>query len=126
MGSQPLLKALLRQRHWQTHRTFRAEYDKAAKQIDARFVGHGPSRAQLFRWTSGELKGLPHSDHCRVLEVMFEGYSADELFGTAPEDHTEPADGASGPDPRRQPTSSIQFGEEFLLTTPMTPNENPQ
>ncbi|MFF4775369.1 DUF5919 domain-containing protein [Microtetraspora fusca] len=75
-----VLKSLLRQRHWQTYGTFCREYDKAAKKVDPALQGRWPSRAQLHRWLSGELKGLPYSDHCRVLEAMFPGLSAAELF----------------------------------------------
>lgn len=74
------LKYLLRQRHWQTYATFCKEYDKAAQSIDADLVGSWPSRAQLHRWISGGLKGLPYANHCRVLERMFPGWSADRLF----------------------------------------------
>jgi hypothetical protein len=74
------LKALLQDKHWQTHRTFCAEYDKVARSLDPALVGGAPSRAQLHRWLSGELKTLPYSDHCRVLEQMFPGWSADQLF----------------------------------------------
>ncbi|MCO5988605.1 hypothetical protein NE235_21085 [Actinoallomurus spadix] len=68
------------ERHWQTHRTFNAEYDKAARKVDPSLVGTGPSRAQLHRWTAGQVKGLPYSDHCRVLEKMFPGWTAEQLF----------------------------------------------
>src|SRR5262245_18095621 len=74
------LKVLLQQRHWQTYRVFRAEYDKAAKQLDPQLIGTWPSRAQFHRWLSGDLKNLPYADHCRILEVMFPGWSADQLF----------------------------------------------
>lgn len=74
------LRVLLERRHWQNHRTFCAEYDKAAQSVDRRLRGTGPSRAQLHRWLSGELKGLPYGDHCRVLEVMFPEWSAAQLF----------------------------------------------
>lgn len=77
---QILLKTLLQQRHWQTYRIFCKEYDKAAGLIDSTLQGKWPSRAQLHRWLSGELKGLPYSDHCRVLETMFPDRSAEELF----------------------------------------------
>ncbi|GHE39266.1 hypothetical protein GCM10017673_47130 [Streptosporangium violaceochromogenes] len=77
---QILLKTLLQQRHWQTYRTFCKEYDKAAKAVDSTLQGKWPSRAQLHRWLSGELKGLPYSDHCRVLETMFPGRTVEELF----------------------------------------------
>jgi hypothetical protein len=85
------LRLLLRQRHWQSHRTFCAEYNKAAKSIDPRLVGIAPSRAQLHRWLSGELKGLPYGDHCRILENMFPGWSARQLFEAIPEDDDESA-----------------------------------
>jgi hypothetical protein len=85
MTTQPVpLKFLLRQRHWQTYRTFCQEYDNAAKSVDPRLVGTWPSRAQLHRWISGELKGLPYGDHCRILERMFPGWSAEQLFGIGP------------------------------------------
>src|SRR5262249_9309501 len=73
------LKVLLRKRHWQSYRTFCAEYDKVARSVDPRLIGTAPSRAQLHRWLSGELKGLPYGDHCRILEKMFPGWSADQL-----------------------------------------------
>ncbi len=74
------LKVVLRQRHLQTHRAFCREYDKVARRIDGDLVGTYPSRAQFHRWLSGELKGLPYPDHCRVLEEMLPGYTAAELF----------------------------------------------
>ncbi len=81
MAARPiLLRSLLEARHWQTYRTFCAEYDKAARKIAPELVKTWPSRAQLHRWLSGALKGLPYSDHCRVLEAMFPEYTAMELF----------------------------------------------
>ncbi|MBB5776779.1 DUF5919 domain-containing protein [Nonomuraea jabiensis] len=104
MTDQPiLLKTLLTQRHWQTYSTFCKEYDKAAKKVDPSLQGGWPSRAQLHRWLTGELKGLPYSGHCRVLEAMFPGKSARELFSTnavevpTPRTQPEPARSA-GPD----------------------------
>jgi hypothetical protein len=78
-----LLKVLLGQRHWQNYATFCAEYDKAASRIDADLAGEYPSRAQLYRWTSGALRSLPYPDHCRVLEAMFPGFTAEQLFQAA-------------------------------------------
>ncbi len=81
MPGQPiLLKALLRERHWQNYATFCAEYDKVARRIDPDLVRTYPSRAQLHRWLTGSLRGLPYPDHCRVLEEMFPGWSAAQLF----------------------------------------------
>ena len=74
------LRALLRQRHW-TYATFCAEYDRAAKGIDPKLTGSWPSRAQFHRWINGELRGMPYPDACRVLEALFPGWTAEQLFG---------------------------------------------
>jgi hypothetical protein len=74
------LKALLRDRHLQTHSAFCREYDKIADTLDKRLRGSHPSKAQFYRWLSGELIGLPYTDHCRVLETMFPGWKAQQLF----------------------------------------------
>jgi hypothetical protein len=87
VAAQPVrLKALLRERHWQKHATFCREYDKAAESVDPELKGSYPSRAQLHRWLSGELKGLPYPDHCRILEKMLPGWTAAELFEPWDED----------------------------------------
>src|SRR5437588_8964282 len=78
------LKHRLQSRHRQTYATFCAEYDRAAESIDPALVGSWPSRAQFHRWLSGSLQGLPYSHHCRVLEVMFPGVSAADLFTASP------------------------------------------
>jgi hypothetical protein len=45
-----------------------------------------PSRAQLHRWLTGSLRSLPYPGHCRVLEEMLPGWTAEQLFGpSAPE-----------------------------------------
>ena len=81
MAAQPVrLKLLLGQRHLQTYGTFRREYDKAAKSVDAELAGTAPSRAQFYRWLCGELSGLPYPHHCRVLEKLFPGWTAAQLF----------------------------------------------
>jgi hypothetical protein len=79
-----LLKALLRQNHWHQYATFCTQYDKAAKRIDDDLAGHYPSRAQLHRWLSGAVRSLPYPDHCRVLEEMFPGWTAEQLFAPCP------------------------------------------
>lgn len=84
MPGQPImLKVLLGQRHWQNYATFCAEYDKAAGRVDSGLVRTFPSRAQLHRWLSGSLRGLPYPEHCRVLEEMLPGWTAEQLFQTA-------------------------------------------
>jgi hypothetical protein len=81
-----LLQILLQQRQWHRYGIFRAAYDDAAKKVDRDLVGTAPSRAQLHRWTSGELKRLPYTNHCRVLENMFPGWTAEQLFAPCPDD----------------------------------------
>ncbi|MFD0000767.1 hypothetical protein [Nocardia sp. NPDC127526] len=95
LGPDTELKAQLRQRHWQTHRVFLREYDKAAARIDEKLVGTGPLKAQFYRWLAGDIKTLPFPDHCRVLEAMLPGHTAAELFTAVPrpagESHGSPA-----------------------------------
>jgi peptide deformylase len=74
------LKVLLQQRHLQTHSAFRREYDRVAADVDPALKGGWPSKAQFYRWISGELIGLPYADHCRVLEGMFPGWKVEQLF----------------------------------------------
>lgn len=81
MNAKPIaLKVLLQQRHLQGHRAFCREYDKVAADIDKSLVGGWPSKAQFYRWLSGELLSLPYADHCRILEKMFPGWTAAQLF----------------------------------------------
>ncbi|GAA2607565.1 hypothetical protein SMC26_17865 [Actinomadura fulvescens] len=102
-------KVLLQERHWQTHRTFTAEYDKAARLVDPSLVGHGPSRAQLHRWTNGEIKGLPFPDACRVLEKMFPEWTAEQLFERIPWDQGDrPKSDIDGPQ-AVQPSTATQL-----------------
>lgn len=74
------LKVLLRQKHLQGHRAFCKEYDKLAEQIEPELVGSWPSRAQFYRWLARDLQGLPYAHHCRILEAMFPGWTAEQLF----------------------------------------------
>jgi hypothetical protein len=81
LNTKPIvLKALLQQRHMQTHSAFCREYDKVAADVDPTLKGGWPSRAQFYRWLSGDLIGLPYTDHCRILEKMFPGWKVDQLF----------------------------------------------
>lgn len=81
MNTRPIaLKALLQQRHMQTHSAFCREYDKVAADVDPKLKGGWPSRAQFYRWLSGDLIGLPYTDHCRILEKMFPDWKVDQLF----------------------------------------------
>src|SRR5262249_30357426 len=68
-------------------------------------VGTAPSRAQFHRWLSGELKGLPYGDHCRILEKMFPGWSADQLFEVVPDGEPQPQlQPVAEPTPHSAPT----------------------
>lgn len=81
MTTKPVvLKALLQQRHLHTYSAFRREYDRVAGQLDKALKAGWPSKAQFYRWLSGELVGLPYVDHCRVLESMFPGWTVAQLF----------------------------------------------
>jgi hypothetical protein len=83
LNAQPIaLKVLLQQRHLHTHSTFCREYDRVATDIDRTLRGGWPSKAQFYRWLSGDLVGLPYADHCRILEGMFPGWKVDQLFQT--------------------------------------------
>src|SRR5215813_13289200 len=48
--------------------------------VDKTLVGTAPSRPQFHRWLSGSLTKLPHPHHCQVLEAMFPGWTARQLF----------------------------------------------
>jgi hypothetical protein len=81
LNAQPIaLKVLLQQRHLHTHSTFCREYDRVASDIDRTLRGGWPSKAQFYRWLSGDLVGLPYADHCRILEGMFPGWKVEQLF----------------------------------------------
>ena len=89
----PALRMLLRQRHWK-YATFCTKYDKAAKAVDPELMGSWPSRAQFHRWINGEVRGMPYPDACRVLEALFPGWTAEQLF--APSSDELLARGAAG------------------------------
>lgn len=95
MATETALKVLLRQRHLQEHRAFCREYDKIARTIDRELVGNHPSKATFYRWLSGNLSGLPHPGHCRILESMLPGWTAQAMFEPWPDEDEEP----SGPLP---------------------------
>ncbi|MGW5109142.1 hypothetical protein [Nocardia sp. NPDC004123] len=98
------LKRVLREKHWNSHPVFRREYNKAAKKVDRDLVGLAPGKAQFYKWLSGDLKGLPHADHCAVLEAMLPGYTVDELFSPAalPQRVQESGQHLPRPDDRQQ------------------------
>ncbi|CAM3986091.1 HTH cro/C1-type domain-containing protein [Nocardia ninae] len=85
-----VLKSLLQERHWQTLSAFRREYDRVAAQCEPHMVGRAPAKAQFYRWLSGDLKGMPYPDHCRVLEAMLPGTTAEEMFTRKTSSTTSP------------------------------------
>lgn len=98
MTGQPVrLKTLIRERHWQKYSTFVREFQKTARTIDSSLIGACPSRAQLHRWMNGQLKGLPYPDACQVLEKMFPGWTAHQMFEPAESESTpsEPSPSAT-------------------------------
>jgi hypothetical protein len=80
-----VLAALLEDRGLHRYGSFRAAYHKAASGLDKQLAHSVPSRAQFHRWLTGELRRLPYTDHCRVLEQMLAGYSAQQLFAPCPD-----------------------------------------
>jgi hypothetical protein len=79
-----LLRMILADRHWQSYRTFRVHFVRAAQEL----AGHegdptvrtlDVSERQFHRWTHG---ARPRPDACRVLESMF-GYPIARLIGPA-------------------------------------------
>lgn len=63
------------------YETFAAEYAKIAAEVARGSAA--PSRAQFYRWLSGNVKRVPYPDACRVLEVMFPPFTAEDLFSPA-------------------------------------------
>lgn len=74
------VKALLKQRHLHEYRLFLAEYRRCAKELDLPHDGTPPAKSTYYHWLSDRMRQLPRGDHCQVLEHMFPGWSADELF----------------------------------------------
>ncbi|SES12639.1 DUF5919 domain-containing protein [Actinokineospora terrae] len=106
-----LLRELLRQRRVRGYPSFCREYDKAAAKIDPGLMRGYPSKAQYYRWLSGELIGVPYGEHCRVLEQMFPNWTAEQLFG--------PSAGAINfvPEPAEVATASTQARPELAGLT---------
>jgi hypothetical protein len=80
-----LLAVMLGHRGLSRYGSFTAAYQKAERSLDPAPGSGPPSRAQFHRWVTGGLRGLPYTDHCRVLEHMLAGYSAAQLFRPCPD-----------------------------------------
>lgn len=74
------LKMLLKQRHLHEYSEFAAEYRRCAKGLELPRQAGVPTSAQYYKWVGGQLQGLPRGYHCVVLERMFPGYTAAQLF----------------------------------------------
>jgi Domain of unknown function (DUF5919) len=80
-----VLAVLLEDRGLHRYGSFSAAYQRAAGGLDKQLSRSVPSRAQFHRWLTGELRGLPYTDHCRVLEHMLPGYSTQQLLAPCPD-----------------------------------------
>ncbi|MFJ9367665.1 hypothetical protein ACIRRA_25045 [Nocardia sp. NPDC101769] len=114
------LKRLLREKHWNSHPVFRREYDKAAKKVDRNLVGLAPGKAQFYNWLAGNLKGLPHADHCAVLEAMLPDHTAEELFAPAALSHGVQKTGQNLPVAPQRPVSGESHDSRVPNGTPDT------
>jgi hypothetical protein len=123
-----VLKVLLQHRHLQTHRAFCREYDRVAAKADPTLRGGWPSKAQFYRWLSGELVGLPYPDHCRILESMFLGWTVNQLFQAHDggiDFIPEPAKSRAAA-PTTQPTQSAGHSAATPSTTPDSIEQRPE
>jgi Domain of unknown function (DUF5919) len=111
-GQPTLLAVLLQGKGLQRYGTFRAAYDKAARTVDRNLSGTAPSRAQFHRWVTGDLRGLPYPDHCRVLEHLLTGYAADQLFQPCPDGGIPAPSRLTTAAPAQQPASKAPAGHD--------------
>jgi Domain of unknown function (DUF5919) len=109
-GQPTLLAVLLEDKGLHRYGTFRAAYEKAARSLDRHLDGSAPSRAQFHRWLTGDLRRLPYTDHCRVLEQMLTGYSAGQLFQPTPDGGT-PAPARGAPDSGQELTRAAGMAD---------------
>ena len=121
--------ALARSAAWRSARSwsysaFCTEYDKAARTIDPGLKGSWPSRAQFHRWLSGDLRGLPYPDACRVLEAIFPGWTAEQLLAPCSDQQlarfarqTRDALDQEAREPARLDVDQL-IAERFLMSAP--------
>lgn len=87
------LKVLLRDQHRHEYMEFVAEYRRIARDLGLPRTAEPPPKPTYYRWLSGQIQGLPRGYHCLVLEQMFPGWTAKELFARAEARLTRPAHG---------------------------------
>jgi len=122
-----LLKDLLVRQHRQKYETFCQEYDRAASTLGEDLRGTQPSRAQYYRWLSGQLKGgLPYPDACRVLEAMFPDWTAADLFSGKREMPKGTPDTAGELNPREQEAEQLSEIVELSLGQTITDVASPE
>lgn len=73
-----VMKGLLRERHLHAYSDFSAEYRRIAQEMGFRHAP--PTKAQYYRWVAGAIHNVPRGYHCLVLERMFPGWTAAQLF----------------------------------------------
>lgn len=112
-GGTTLLKKLIRERYWSYSR-FCKEYDKVAKTLDKDLVGTYPSPSTYKRWTSGKIDGLPRSQPCAVLGVMFPDYTVEQLFESL----------ADGDKPHDPPDRTDEVSENVRFDSGLTIGRN--
>ena len=88
-GHPTLLAVLLERKGLKRYGSFGPAYEKAARSLDGR-PSQAPSRAQFYRWLTGDLRSMPQTDNCRVLEHLLVGYSVEQLLAPCP-DNVVPA-----------------------------------
>jgi hypothetical protein len=102
-GHPTLLAVLLEEKGLLRYGSFCIAYEKAARSLDGK-PGIAPSRAQFHRWLVGDLRSMPYTDHCRVLEHLITNYSASQLFAPCP-DGVIPAPARRTPENRANTTA---------------------
>ncbi|MFF9001490.1 DNA-binding protein [Streptomyces achromogenes] len=88
MRSEP--RTLLAKLCDQENLTYRRFVDKFTE-TGVRLFGHSANNptcgeTQFRRWTGGKLTGLPGPETCEILQAMWPGYTAEQLFGPPPAD----------------------------------------
>ncbi len=78
----PLLKELLTERHLHEYSAFSVEYRRVARELELPRSADPPTKATYYNWLGGNLRDLPRGYHCLVLEQMFPGWTAKDLFSS--------------------------------------------
>jgi len=92
-----VLKALLEERHLRAYSDFIVEYKHRANESDVPRPGAPPTKSQYYRWVGDQVQSLPRGHHCAVLERMFPGWTAEQLFSHG-EHHNVPKSNANADD----------------------------